>query len=76
MFDSWAFKPLLADVALGGGGVFHPLPTSFAFKVRIIKFCTELRWDKMNILQPKNPDEIDNDVTITSYFVLLSIKNC
>ena len=36
----------------GGGGVFHPLlRNSFVFKVRLLKFCTELLWDKMNILR-------------------------
>ena len=35
----------------GGGGVKNtPLHNSFAFKVRLLKFCTELLWDKMNIL--------------------------
>ena len=32
-----------------GGGVFHPLYNSFVFKARLLKFCTELLWDKMNI---------------------------
>ena len=34
------------------GGVFStPLHNSFLFKVRLLKFCTELLWDKMNILR-------------------------
>ena len=36
----------------GGRGVFHPLfHNSFVFKVRLLKICTELLWDKMNILR-------------------------
>ena len=34
-----------------GEGVFHPPYNSFVFKVRLLKFCTELLWDKMNILR-------------------------
>ena len=56
----------LAGVALGGGGVFHPLPNSFVFEVRLLKIGTELLRDKMNILRQKTPDKIDNDVTMTS----------
>ena len=42
----------LAGVAPGGGGVFSiPLHNSFVFKVRLLKFFTELLWDKMNILR-------------------------
>ena len=33
-------------------GFFHPpLHNSFVFEVRLLKFCTELLWDKMNILR-------------------------
>ena len=35
-----------------GGGVFStPLHNSFVFKVRLVKFCTDLLWNKMNILR-------------------------
>ena len=34
------------------GGAFHlPLHNSFVFNVRLLKFCTGLLWDKINILQ-------------------------
>ena len=36
------------------------------FKVRLLKFCKELLWDKMNFCNKENPDQIDNDVTMTS----------
>ena len=42
---------ILAGVAPGGGGVFSTsLHNSFVFKVKLLKFSTELLWDKMNIL--------------------------
>ena len=51
-------KHLLTLLALGffgwcsTGGVFPtPLHNSFVFKVRLLKFCTELLWDRMNILR-------------------------
>ena len=50
----------------GGRGVFHPIPNSFGFEVKLLKFCTELLCSKRNILRQKNPDQIDNDVTMTS----------
>ena len=34
-----------------GGGCFPPLHKSFVFEVRLLKVCTELLWDKMNILR-------------------------
>ena len=34
-----------------GGSVSTPLHNSFVFKVRLLKFYTEIRWDKMNILR-------------------------
>ena len=40
----------MAGVAPWGEG-FHPLHNSFVFKVRLLKFSTELLWDKMNILR-------------------------
>ena len=50
-----AFNPIstgLLDWCRTGGGVFStPLHNSFVFKVRLLKFCTELLWDKMNILR-------------------------
>ena len=37
-----------------GGGCFQPaLPNFFVFKVRLVKFYTELLLDKMNILRQK-----------------------
>ena len=33
------------------GGVFYPLLNSFFFKNRLLKLCTELLWDKMNVLR-------------------------
>ena len=40
-------------VALGGGGGCFPPPfyDSFVFKVRLLKFCTELLSDRMNNLR-------------------------
>ena len=40
-------------VALGGGGGCFPPPfhNSFVFKVRLLKFCTEILSDRMNNLR-------------------------
>ena len=39
-------------VALGGGGCFPPpFHNSFVFKVRLLKFCTEILSDRMNNLR-------------------------
>ena len=40
-------------VAPEGGQVSIPLHNSFVYKVRLPKFCTELIWDKMNILRQR-----------------------
>ena len=44
---------LLAPGFFGWCSVFQPPPlhNAFVFKVRLLKFCTELLWDKMNILR-------------------------
>ena len=34
----------------GGGGVFHLHPVTSVFKVRRLKFRTELLWGRINIL--------------------------
>ena len=45
-------RAFLVDVA--PECVFHsPLPNSFVFNVRLLKFCTELLWHKMSILRQK-----------------------
>ena len=62
-------------VALGGGCFPPPFHNSFVFKVRLLKFCTELLSDRMNNLQRKNPNQINNDVTMTSYFSQVSINS-
>ena len=41
----------LAVVAPGVGVFSTPFHNSFVFKVRLLKFCTELLWDKVNILR-------------------------
>ena len=38
---------------------------SFFFEVIRAKFCTELLWDKINLLHQRNQDQMDNDVTVT-----------
>ena len=38
-------------VALGGGVFSTPFRNSFVFKVRLLKFCTELLSDRMNNLR-------------------------
>ena len=49
---------------LAGG--LHPLPNSFAIKVRLLQFYTVLLWDIMNNLGQNNQDQIDNDITMMS----------
>ena len=65
--------------SIGGGGCFPALPNSFVFKVTLLTFYTELHWSKMNIVQQKNLDQIDNDMIMTSSllcWVLKLAKNC
>ena len=53
VYEPYKHRAFVADVAQGGGGVFStPNPNSFVFKVRL-QFCTELLWDKINILRQK-----------------------
>ena len=49
----------------GGGFTSTPF-NSFVFKVRGLKFCTELLWGRINILRQEKSGAIDNDVTMTS----------
>ena len=49
-----------------------PSLTPLSLKLDYSDFAAELLWDKMNILQQKNPGQINNDVISA----LLSIKNC
>ena len=50
-----------------GRECFPPTPcNSFVFKVRRLRFCTELLWSKINILWQENGDQIENDVTMMS----------
>ena len=46
----WAF---LSRCSTGGGGGCFPPPfhNSFVFKVRLVKFCTEILSDRMNNLR-------------------------
>ena len=38
---------------------------SLFFEVTRPKFCTEILWDKINLLRQRNQDQMDNDVTVT-----------
>ena len=66
-------------VSLGGGCFPPPFHNSFVFKVRLLKFCTELLSDRMNNLLWKKSESNQQwrhyDVTVTSYFSQVSINS-
>ena len=78
LFAFLAFLAFLASCTLcffgwrSTDGVFStPLPNSFIFEIRLLKFCTELLRDKMNILRQKKKEVRIKSIII---FSLLSIK--
>ena len=75
------YYPIKCPITVSlGGGCFHPpFHNSFVFKVRLLKFCTELLSDRMNNLLWKKSESNQQwrhyDVTVTSYFSQVSINS-
>ena len=53
MYQPYKHRAFLAGVAPGGVVFSTPLHNSLVFKVKLLKVCTELLWDKMNILRQR-----------------------
>ena len=48
----------------------------FVFKVRLVKFCTDIIWDKINIFRPKKSGSNQQRLYYDVIFALLKIENC
>ena len=85
-FQNSQKSPDLASLTLLAPGFFGwcstlvfstppPLHNSFVFKVRQLKFCSELLWDKMNILRQRKSESNRQWRHYDVIFSLLSIKS-